>query len=156
MPTWLTGPVLLSNFIRTNKNYNLVREVKLITANPTYAHFRFPIGKEYTVSLRDLAPIPRGSVSPSSQSVDLANESAAFPHCDNIYLDYDDEFNHEVCESASDNDSLNVHDTSDQKSHTPEGDHVPNSPEYAGSCLSRSSRMNKGVPPARHGDPISF
>jgi len=59
--TWLMepGPVLLHNFVRSNKNDDLVCEVELISANPTYAYICYPDGRESSVSLRDLTPFPR-------------------------------------------------------------------------------------------------
>ena len=53
------GPVLLRRFVRTNAESPLVDPVELLSANPTYAHVRYPDGRESTVSLRDLAPCPR-------------------------------------------------------------------------------------------------
>jgi len=62
LPSWLTtpGPVLLRRYVRTSKNDPLVDEVELTDVNPTYAHIRYPDGRESTVSLRDLAPCPPG------------------------------------------------------------------------------------------------
>ena len=60
MPSWLMspGPVLLSRYVRANKNDPLVDQVDLQEANPTYAHLRYMDGRQSTVSLRDLAPCP--------------------------------------------------------------------------------------------------
>ena len=38
-----------------------MEEVELIESNPSYAHIRYPDGKESSVSLQDLAPCP-GSI----------------------------------------------------------------------------------------------
>lgn len=61
-PSWLAnpGPVLLRNFARQSKDDPIVREVELVSANPKYAHIRYPDGRESSVSLRDVAPMPRG------------------------------------------------------------------------------------------------
>ena len=77
LPTWLTelGPVLLRNLVRTNKNDDIVREVDLVSANPTYAHVRFPDGREFSVSLRDLAPLPEPNVTPSDLHGQSFNDS---------------------------------------------------------------------------------
>ena len=62
LPTWLSkpGPVFLRRFVR-NKSDPLVDEVELLHANPSYAHIRYPDGRESSVSLNDLAPCPSGS-----------------------------------------------------------------------------------------------
>ena len=44
------------------KSDPLVHEVELIHANPTYAHIKFPDGRESTASLKDLARYPRDEV----------------------------------------------------------------------------------------------
>jgi transposase InsO family protein len=60
LPTWLTDSdkVLLRKFVRPNKYEPLVQEVQIVDVNPQYAHVRFPDGRESTVSLQDLAPLP--------------------------------------------------------------------------------------------------
>ena len=59
LPTWLStpGPVYLKKHVVGSKYDPRVDEVELIQANPSYAHIRFPTGREATVSLRDLAPV---------------------------------------------------------------------------------------------------
>ena len=69
LSSWLQqkGPVLLRQFVR-NKDESLVDEVDLLDANPSFAHIRFPDGRESTVSTTDLAPCPRTTASePSSE-----------------------------------------------------------------------------------------
>ena len=63
LPTWLMtpGPVFLRKFVRSGKSEPLVEEAELIESNPSYAHIRYPDGRESSVSLRDLAPCP-GSI----------------------------------------------------------------------------------------------
>ena len=63
LPSWLIqpGPVLLRRFVR-NKNNPLVEEVELLEANQSFAHVRFPSGRESSVSTTDLAPSPRQNV----------------------------------------------------------------------------------------------
>ena len=58
LPSWLVkpGPILIKRNVRSSKYEPLVDEVELLSANPQYAHVRFPDGKESTVSLRQLAP----------------------------------------------------------------------------------------------------
>ena len=60
LPSWLQnpGPVLLRRFVRTSKNDPFVDQVEITDANPTYAHVKYPDGRESSVSLRDLAPCP--------------------------------------------------------------------------------------------------
>ena len=45
----------------TKKTDAIVHAVELLHANPTYAHIKFPDGRETTTSLKDLAPCPRGT-----------------------------------------------------------------------------------------------
>ena len=60
------GPVLHRNFVRSGKNYNLVRLVEVTDVNVTYAGVRFPDGRESSVSSQDLAPaVPSSPPSPS-------------------------------------------------------------------------------------------
>ena len=58
LPEWLNtpGPVFYRRHVRDNKYEPQVDEVKLLEANPKYAHIQFPSGKEDTVALRHLAP----------------------------------------------------------------------------------------------------
>ena len=74
LPTWLTTPgtVYLRRFVRTSKNDPLVDMVKLLHANPTYAHIRYPDGRESSVSLKDLAPCPQSS---SNNDIPEVNET---------------------------------------------------------------------------------
>ena len=77
LPSWLLspGPILLKRNVRSSKFEPLVEEVELLQSNPQYAHVRFPNGKEDTVSLRQLAPLPN---TPTSSNT---NQS---PHSHNI------------------------------------------------------------------------
>ena len=61
IPTGLIvpGKALLRRFVRKNKTDPLVDEVDIIDINPTYANIRYPDGRESTVSLKDLAPLPQ-------------------------------------------------------------------------------------------------
>ena len=60
-PVLTPGPVLLRRFVRSSKTDDLVDEVELVDVNPTYAHIRYPDGRESKVSLRALAPCPSAS-----------------------------------------------------------------------------------------------
>ena len=69
LSSWLLqkGPVLSRRFVR-NKDEPLVDEVDLLDANPSFAHIRFPDGRESTVTTTDLAPCPRTTaIEPSSE-----------------------------------------------------------------------------------------
>ena len=77
------GPVFLRRFVRQNKNENLVEEVDLIEANPTYASIRYSDGRESTVSVRDLAPCPEPHESPIPHGVDSELETTEEAHIPN-------------------------------------------------------------------------
>ena len=68
IPSWLLNPgsVYLKNYSRSSKNDPLVQEVELIHTNPQYAQVKFPDGKESTVSLQHLAPMPPRSTTDHS------------------------------------------------------------------------------------------
>ena len=51
--------VLLKRHVRKSKYEPLCDEVELISITPTYAQVKHPSGREQTVSLRDLAPLPK-------------------------------------------------------------------------------------------------
>ena len=85
LPRWLTspGPVFLRRFVRQNKNEDLVEEVDLIEANPTYASIRYSDGRESTVSVRDLAPCPGSPENPISHRVNTTPETTDRSHTPN-------------------------------------------------------------------------
>jgi hypothetical protein len=60
LPSWLLnkGHVLMKKHARSSKYDPLVEEVDLIEVNPSYAQVKTASGRELTVSLRDLAPLP--------------------------------------------------------------------------------------------------
>ena len=76
LSSWLLqkGPVFLRQFVR-NKDEPLVDEVALLDANPSFAHIRFPDGRESTISISNLAPCPRTTA--IKPSLELANDSPA-------------------------------------------------------------------------------
>ena len=49
---------MLRRYVRHTKNDPLVDEVERTDVNPTYAHIRYPDGRESTVSFKDLSPCP--------------------------------------------------------------------------------------------------
>ena len=70
LPSWLSpGPVLLRKFVRSSKHDDLVEEVELTHANPTYAHIRYRDGRESSVSLTDLARCPRDTLTAENATV---------------------------------------------------------------------------------------
>ena len=68
VPSWLItpGPVLLKRHVRTNKDIPLVNDVEFLQANPQYAHVQYADGREITVSLRHLAPLPEDTFRPNN------------------------------------------------------------------------------------------
>ena len=66
LPHWLLvpGPVLLRRHVRQSKSAPLRYEVTLLQANPSFAHVQLRDGRETTVSVRDLAPLPEASLLP--------------------------------------------------------------------------------------------
>ena len=60
LPSWLLnkGKVLVKRHVRHSKYEPLCDEVDLVAINPTHARVRFPCGREASVSLRHLAPLP--------------------------------------------------------------------------------------------------
>jgi len=62
--SWLNDgtKVLVKRHVRSSKFEPLVDEAEIIHATPSYAHVRLQNGREATVSLRDIAPVP-GDVS---------------------------------------------------------------------------------------------
>jgi hypothetical protein len=74
LPSWLLdkGPVLMKRHIRQSKYDPLVDEVDLIHINPHYANVRLQNGREQSVSLRDLAPLPKTSIQPVQPLTDFS------------------------------------------------------------------------------------
>ena len=60
VPSWLLkqGKVLVKRHARQSKYEPLCDEVDVVAVNPTHASVRYPSGREDSVSLRDLAPLP--------------------------------------------------------------------------------------------------
>ena len=60
LPSWLVqkGSALLRKHVRKSKYDDLCEEVEIVNVNPTYAQVKLQSGREQTVSLRDLAPLP--------------------------------------------------------------------------------------------------
>ena len=60
MSYWLITPetLLLKHHIHTSKDNPLVDNVELLQATPQYAHIRYTDGREMTVPIRHLAPLP--------------------------------------------------------------------------------------------------
>jgi len=80
LPSWLSpGPVLLRKFVRSSKHDDLVEEVELTHANPTYAHIRYRDGRESSVSLTDLAPCPRDTLTAENATVGNHTGNVAEP-----------------------------------------------------------------------------
>ena len=71
LPSWLLkkGAVLCKRHVRRSKYDPWCDEVELIEANPCYAKIRHQSGKEQTVSLRDLAPLPSEEPTPTELDI---------------------------------------------------------------------------------------
>ena len=80
LPEWLqeTGRVLLRRHVKGSKYEDDCDEVSLIECNPCYARVKLDNGLEKSVSLRDLAPLPR-STTPSDHN-NLSSESPNNTH----------------------------------------------------------------------------
>ena len=80
LPTWLmnSGKVLLKRSVRNSKHDPYVDEVELVESNPSYAHIRYEDGRESTVSLKKLAPLPPSSAS-DRPNTRLALEEVSSP-----------------------------------------------------------------------------
>ena len=70
LPSWLLqkGPVLVKRHVRRSKYEPLVDEVELVSCTPTHAKVKYPCGREDSVSLRHLAPLPAKPLSDTVQS----------------------------------------------------------------------------------------
>ena len=77
LPSWLLkkGTVLLRKNTRRSKYDPICEEVELIDLTPTYAKVKMPSGRETTVSLRDLAPVP--NLDPNVMENNVDSESPA-------------------------------------------------------------------------------
>ena len=88
LPSWLLkkGTVLLRKHTRRSKYDPICEEVELIDLTPTYAKVQMPSGRETTVSLRDLAPVPNldpnvmeNNVDSESPTEHLIDVESAYP-----------------------------------------------------------------------------
>ena len=137
LPAWLCspGPVMLRKFVRLHKNDDLVEEVHILDANPSYASIRYSDGREGNVSVSDLSPCPRKSIQ-SNQSNDEPQNLLA-----------DEET------------SMGLQDLNDApRIDLPSGDTSPQCSEPVNQNnrgMRRSTRFNKGVPPLRFGHAFS-
>ena len=83
VPSWLVNSqrVLLRRFVRDSKYEPSVSEVELLETKPTYAHVRHADGRESTVSLKHLAPLPSegGDLPDVTETVDDVSDSVPKP-----------------------------------------------------------------------------
>ena len=129
---------MLRRFVR-NKDEPLIDEVDLLDANPSFAHIRFPGGRESTVSTTDLAPCPKTTaIEPSS---DLTND---LPATDT------------TAEIENAQKPLEPTDKHDLESTTQlDNERLQNdSANISNSGVRRSRRIRKQ--PEKYGDPISY
>ena len=57
--------------MRSSKHDDLVEEVELSHEDPTYAHIRDKDGRESSVSLTNLAPCPRDTLSAENEQLEM-------------------------------------------------------------------------------------
>ncbi|KRX34354.1 Retrovirus-related Pol polyprotein from transposon 17.6, partial [Trichinella murrelli] len=76
IPAWLldSKSALLKKHVRNSKTDPLVEEVQLLEVNPTYAHVRFPDGRESSVSTRHLAPAGSSGAEEAQQEVTAGDD----------------------------------------------------------------------------------
>ena len=90
---------MLRRFVRHNKN---VDEVHLMDINPSYAHIRYPDGRESTVSIKDLsactAPpiaVDQDTTSPlSHMNNDITTNNQTPTHSSANHVNYETSENH--------------------------------------------------------------
>ena len=82
LPAWLQekGKVLLKKHVKNSKYEDDCDEVDLIECNPNYARVRLDNGYEKSVSLRDLAPLPRSNINPATGPVITHNTDHIAPN----------------------------------------------------------------------------
>ena len=146
LPAWLTapGPVLLRKFVKVRKNDDLTEQVQLIDANPTYANVRYADGREGTVSIKDLAPCPEGSL---AKELDISDaklpEKMEMIDCpDNAELQISP--NSQISSKSSDVTEICNEEETGQASNN-----------YQTIPLRRSTRTTRGIPPVRYGTTFS-
>ena len=146
LPNWLLnpGPVFLRNHVR-NKGDPLCEEVELIESNFSFAHVRFPDGRETTVSTKDLAPNPSNDF----QSSNVDQESSLLPDTVTDAA--------KISSEMPPDPSTHSHDitptTSQQHQNIHKLNHTPSTPlQKPQEEPRRSTRIRK--PPVRYGDPV--
>ena len=151
LPAWLSvpGPVMLRKFVRLHKNDDLVDEVELINANPSYANIRYSDGRETSVSISDLSPCPR---KPCQNEADFLknlednDESSSLPQQSlNTSSDSSLTTTPALDSEPSYRDIMTLNQNND----------TLNPVQYLNKSPRRSSRSTKGVPPVRYGHLIS-
>ena len=140
------GPVLVRNFTRVSKHDDLVQQAELTHANPAYAKVWYPDGREATVSLEDLALAPRNTVDKTRFNEVNADRS---PTQAEVSSTFDNAVDNRVLsnEAADNKEEIENHAADEVQFVRPNELDTP---------LRRSERRNKGVPPMRYGDPLSF
>lgn len=141
LPAWLTksGPVLLRKFVRDGKNDDLVRLVELTDVNPTYARVRFPDGRESSVSLQDLAPVPSSPADDESRLTPTRCDGGSSPSDDFPSIS-------DIPSPVGGGDASVLENTGNDSD-------LQNESQSPVPAVRRSSRINKGVPPIRYGQP---
>ena len=140
MPSWLRpGKVMLRRFVRKSKHDPLVDEVELTDINPTYAHIRYPDGRESTVSIHDLAPFPQ------NVSYDTDTDCSRPSICNDV-LNSEDSVNQLV--SNNQQQPILIDSDGPGSSSTSQ---IPTEHSSPYQEPRRSNRQNRGIPPHRLG-----
>ena len=129
-----------------SKHNDLVQQTELIHANPAYAKVRYPDGREATVSLEDLAPAPRNTVDKTRFNEVNTNRSPTQVEVSSTFDNTVD--NRVLSNEAADNKEEIENHAADEMQFV--------RPNELDTSLKRSERRNKGVPPMRYGNPLSF
>ena len=137
LPSWLCEPgtVLKKVHVRRSKYDPLTEEVELIDANPSYAHIRYPDGREDTVSLRHLAP-SGNNIGPEEMISPLPENSISVPS----------EMSSKIAPVPANEDLLHNYETVPNNNAEPETQLSPTTPIKV---LRRSQRQNLGKTPDR-------
>ena len=145
---------MLRKFVRLKKNDDLVEEVQLFDANPSYANIRYSDGREGNVSISDLSSCPRKPIGSEvdSQNLSVADEELTMRRspddiCDEqSFLSIPETTTPRPVaqEPAPSNDVRKSVETA-----PPSGN--INNTENNNTAQRKSSRVTKGAPPIRYG-----
>ena len=134
---------MLRKFVRLHKNDDLVDEVELINANPSYANIRYSDGRETNVSICDLSPCPRKPRQNEADFLTISednDESSSLPqHSLNTSSNSSLTTTSALDSEPSYRDVMTLNQNNDTLNPVQNLNKFPR----------RSSRLTKGVPPVR-------